>query len=252
MSFLEMSPLAVVAILVVIVYFVMSSSGGRKRAGKSSLTGSLSKELQSIGKSVKKTTGKGGLGKITNNKMLVGILVGFGLCWAYGKFRMEGFSDEEKGKWLSLSDTQRGELCSLSVRPDMGQSGYDRFSRMWTDAGMKYPTPSDYDSFCLLNSDDPTRPRTPNEFTMMELPDLRPQEPSPSVRRGSATTGVIGEDTAQQLMDQGGVDSILAGLRNTRFAERAGLELCNMEREGLTPQEQSMYDIMCRTGEGGN
>lgn len=201
MSFLEMSPLAVVAVLVVIVLFAMSS-GGRTRAGKSSLTGSLSKELQSIGKSVKKTTGKGGLGKLTNNKMLVGILVGFAVCWAYGKFGMEGF------------DT-RGE-CENEC-PEAATLCKDHFCRMNPPA---------------------------QQGTLCELPDINNTTPCQTV--GSATTGVIGEDTAQQLMDQGGVDSLLAGLRNTRLAEAAGREVCNMERAGLTPQEQQFYDLLCR------
>jgi hypothetical protein len=98
-----MSPFAVVAALIVLVMVAMSS--GRIRSGKSSLTGSLSKELKSMGKSVKKSTS--GLGKLTRNKMLIGILAGFALCWAYGKFRMEGFGD-----WGEMPDTKRRDICN--------------------------------------------------------------------------------------------------------------------------------------------
>ena len=164
MRFLEMSPLAVVAILVVIVYFVMSSKGGRKRAGKSSLTGSLSKELQSIGKSVKKTTGKGGLGKITNNKMLVGILVGFGLCWAYGKFRMEGFSVTKQG-WNELTPETRGKLCTIPRPP--------RSDRIWTQVG-GFPENADeetvYTDYCTGNVNLNTVMNTVTNIN--EIPDM--------------------------------------------------------------------------------
>lgn len=220
MSFLEMSPLAVVAVLVVIVLFAMSSGGGRTRAGKSSLTGSLSKELQSIGKSVKKTTGKGGLGKLTKNKMLVGILVGFGLCWAYGKFSMEGF--DTRGECESECP-EAATLCK--------------------------------DHFCRMN------PPPPGEGTVCATPDTNNTTPCQTV--GSATTGVIGEDTAQQLMDQGGVQSVLAGLSNASAvqsdrdnrsgdAQTLADRICGLDRAGLIPREQQMFDTICRTGQGEN
>lgn len=106
MSFMEMSPFAVVAVLVVLVMVAMSS--GRIRSGKSSLTGSLSKELRSVGKSIKKSTS--GLGKLNGNKMLIGILAGFAICWAYGKFRIDGFDntapvgDDRLNQWYDLCD----------------------------------------------------------------------------------------------------------------------------------------------------
>ena len=121
---MEMSPFAVVAILVVLVMVAMSS--GRIRSGKSSLTGSLSKELKSMGKSVKNSSSS--LGKLTGNKMLMGILVGFALCWAYGKFRMEGMGNipnkepclndtECKSGYCHIDPGSGGKTCHPETRP---------------------------------------------------------------------------------------------------------------------------------------
>ena len=62
-------------------------------------------------------------------------------------------------------------------------------------------------------------------------------------------------------MDQGGVDSLLAGLSNASAIQRDRdnrtgdgqtfiNRLCGLDRAGLTSQEQQMVNTWCRTGQG--
>ena len=171
MSFIEMSPFAVVAVLAVLVMVAMSS--GRIRSGKSSLTGSLSKELKSMGKSVKKSTS--GLGKLTRNKMLIGILAGFALCWAYGKFRMEGFGD-----WGEMPDTKRRDICNETANgtAPLNDSG-------WNTGG----------SGLMGNSPtQPTQPQADNVAAWCQRPDENPGlvgSFAPGVRTRAADSAML-------------------------------------------------------------
>ena len=72
-------------LLVVVVVVFMFSGGKVEKKGGKSVIHSFPTKLKSSARSL--TSG---------NKMVIGILVGLALCWAYGKFGMEGFDTRDE------------------------------------------------------------------------------------------------------------------------------------------------------------
>ena len=199
----------------------------------------------------------------SNKEVLLGVLVGMALC-SFAGLRMEGLMVPDCDKILNrIGGVRIAENQGFAPPTCRGYRGDEQVDTTSDSEWCNNQTnPSDYcievfdltndneainfQSACC-NSDGSFKTTSECNNAVPNTPTLKnalcASSSSVTKRQGSAMTGIIGMETASELHNEGGVSSVLAGLRNSGITDFN--ELCSMDRSGLVGQEISLYDMAC-------